>query len=197
MKQKAFTLVEILISLAILAMIVASTFTIFRSSSKSWQKGEARSERYNNARLAIGKMSMEISQAVIAENSPAKFIGEKDEVSFISFISSADGVFEQVEIEYWLDTERRVIMRNEDAEPDYDFLTQDYSDILADNISELEFSYYDGSSWTDTWDSDLNEEDEESEQRILPKAVKVKIEVEDKKRKESEVFEIVTHLKTS
>ncbi|MBU4312588.1 MAG: prepilin-type N-terminal cleavage/methylation domain-containing protein [Candidatus Omnitrophica bacterium] len=185
--RTGFTLVEMLISLAILAMIVASTFTIFSSSSKSWQKGEARSERYHNARAAIGKISMELSQAVIREDGLCRFIGEKDEVKFVSFVSSSSGVFEAAEIEYWLDKERKFLLRNEDIEPDYDFSTQDQSDILADNISELGFSYYDGVDWSDTWDSDS----------VLPKAVKIRIKLEDKKGKESEEFEVVSHLKTS
>ncbi|MBC8473833.1 MAG: prepilin-type N-terminal cleavage/methylation domain-containing protein [Candidatus Omnitrophica bacterium] len=195
--NKAFTLVEILIALAILAMIVASTFTIFRSSAKSWQKGEIRSERYHNARVAIGRMSMEISQAVIIENSDARFIGQPDEVSFVSFVSSTEGVFEQAEIEYWFDSAQKVLMRNEDAEPDYDFSTQDYSDILADGISELEFSYYDGSTWVDSWDSRFIDEETGDEVDSLPKAVKIKIQVQDKKAKESENFEVITHLKIS
>lgn len=185
--RAGFTLVEILISLAILAMIVASTFTIFRSSSKSWQKGETRSERYHNARTAIGKMSMELSQAVMKDGKVCKFTGEESRVGFLSFVSSSSGVFEIAEIEYWLDKGRRLLLRNEDIEPDYDFLTQDQSDILVDNISELEFSYYDGMNWNGSWNSDS----------ILPKAVKIKIKLEDKTGKESEEFGIVAHLKTS
>lgn len=188
---KGFTLVEILISLAILAMIVVSTFTIFRSSTKSWQKGVTRSERYHNARIAMGKMSAEISQAVLGEDSRSRFSGEKKEIRFLSFISSAAEIFELAEIEYWLDEDGKVLMRNEDVNPDYDFLTQDESDILASNVSELEFSYHDGSDWKDTWDSDLNEENK------LPKAVKVKIKIEDKKGRESETFEIIASLKTA
>jgi len=200
--SSAFTLVEILIALAILAMIVASTFTIFRSSSSSWQKGQTRSERYHNARVAVGRISKEISQAVISENSLSRFIGEKEEVSFISFVSTAREVFELAEIEYWLDRDQKFLMRNEDVEPDYDFSTQEHSDILADNISELEFSYYDGLDWKDAWDSDLAGADEEDAgqaetQGILPKAVRIRIKVEDKKGKESEDFEVVTRLKTS
>jgi len=182
-----FTLVEILIALAILAMIVASTFTIFRSSTRSWQKGDERTERYHNARTAIGKMSMEISQAVINENSLSRFVGEKEDVKFISFVSTASGIFELVEVEYWLDDDRN-LMRNEDIEPDYDFTTYDYSDILAEGIVLLEFSYYDGLVWSDSWDSDTIG---------LPKAVSITIKVEDKKGKESEIFKVVTQLKTA
>jgi len=196
-RVKGFTLVEILISLAILAMIVASTFTIFRSSAKSWQKGEARSERYHTARVAMGKMDTEISQAVINDNELCKFIGESSEIKFVSFVSTAAGVFELAEIEYWLDKEQKLLMRNEDVDPDYDFLTQDFSDILADNISDLEFSYYDGLIWSDTWNADISGDDADSQtsQYTLPKAVRVKIKVENKKGTESETFEIVTHLK--
>lgn len=189
--RKGFTLVEILISLAILAMIVASTFTIFRSASKSWQKGETRSERYHNARTAIGRISIELSQAVINDNPLSKFIGEKDSVKFTSFVSIASGVFELSEIEYWQDTSRGFLMRNEDIEPDYDFSTYDHSDILSDGISILEFSYYDGLNWANTWTSNV------TKGITLPKAVKIKIKVGDKKGREEEVFEVVARLKTA
>ena len=201
MRKKGFTLVEILIALAILAVIVTSTFVIFRSSTKSWQKGEKRSERYHNARVAVGKMSTEISQAVMRENKLSKFIGKNEEVGFVSFVSTAEGIFELVEIEYWLDRDRRFLMRNEDIDPDFDFSTQDNSDILAENITLLEFSYYDGLTWSEAWNLSENEEDGEEEieidESVLPKAVKIKIKVEDKSGKESETFEVVTLLKTA
>ncbi len=205
MRKKGFTLVEILIALAILAVIVTSTFVIFRSSAKSWQKGEKRSERYHNARIAIGKMSTEISQAVVSEDKLSKFIGDNEEVGFVSFVSTAEGIFELVEIEYWLEENGRFLMRNEDIDPDFDFSTQDNSDILAENIVLLEFSYYDGLTWSDTWNLNEDEEDTEEEgeeeleidESVLPKAVKIKIKVEDKSGKESEIFEVVTHLKTA
>jgi len=189
--SKGFTLVEILISLAILAMIVASTFTIFHSASKSWQKGEIRSERYQNARNIISRISSEIGQAVINGNSLCRFSGKKDSVSFISFVSTESGVFELSEVEYWLDADKRLLIRNDQIGPDYDFATYDHSDILSDNVSSMEFSYFDGLAWTDTWNSN---------QALgigLPKAVKIKIKVEDKKAGEGEVFEVITRLKTA
>ena len=189
--ERAFTLVEVLIALAILAMIVVSTFTIFRSASKSWQKGETRSERYQNARNAIYKISTEISQAVINSNPLCKFTGDKNKVSFISFVSTESGVFELSELEFWLDGAKRLLMRNDDVDPDYDFTTYDHSDVLSENVSELEFSYFDGAVWTDVWNSD---------QALgvgLPKAVKIKIRVEDKKSKEGEIFEVIARLRTA
>ncbi len=188
---RGFTLVEVLIALAILAMIVVSTFTIFRSASKSWQKGETRSERYQNARNAIYRISTEISQAVINSNSLCKFTGDKNKVSFISFVSTESGAFELGELEFWLDGAGRLLMRNDDVDPDYDFTTYDHSDVLSENVSELEFSYFDGAVWTDAWNSD---------QALgvgLPKAVKIKIKIEDKKSKEGEIFEIIARLRTA
>ncbi|MDP2980630.1 MAG: type II secretion system protein GspJ [Candidatus Omnitrophota bacterium] len=188
---RGFTLVEVLIALAILAMIVVSTFTIFRSASKSWQKGETRSERYQNARNAIYRISTEISQAVINSNSLCKFTGDKNKVSFISFVSTESGVFELGELEFWLDGAGRLLMRNDDVDPDYDFTTYDHSDVLSENVSELEFSYFDGAVWTDAWNSD---------QALgvgLPKAVKIKIKIEDKKSKEGEIFGVVARLRTA
>ncbi len=190
-ESRGFTLVEVLISLAILAMIVASTFTIFRSASKSWQKGEARSERYQNARSAISRISAEISQAVINANSLCKFTGDKNRVSFVSFVSTGSGVFELSEVEYWLDSAKRLLMRNDEIDPDYDFTTYGHSDVLSDNISELEFSYFDGLVWQDAWNSD------QASGIGLPKAVNIKIRIEDKKAKEGETFEVIARLKTA
>ena len=190
-RSAGFTLVEILISLAILAIIVASTFTIFRSASKSWQKGETRSERYQNARNAISKISTEISQAVINSDPLCKFTGDKNKVSFVSFVSTESGVFELSEIEFWLDGAKRLLMRNSEIDPDFDFTTYGHSDVLSENISELEFSYYDGTVWLDTWNSD------QALGIDLPKAVQVKIKVGDKKAKEGEVFEVIARLRTA
>jgi len=190
-RGKGFTLVEILIALAILAMIVASTFTIFRSASKSWQKGELRSERYQNARNAMSRMSLEISQAVINSSALCKFRGDKNRLSFISLVSQGAGMFEFSEVEYWLDSPRRTLMRNDEVDPDYDFTTYGHSDVLSDNVSELEFSYYNGALWLEAWNSG------EDPSPGLPKAVKIKIKVEDKKAKEGEFFEVVARLRTA
>jgi len=190
-KNKGFTLVEILIALAILAMIVLSTFTIFKSSSQSWQKGESRSERYHNARTAVYKLSREISNAVIREGKSDKFIGSKDEIKFISYIAASDGSFELAEVGYWFDSISSFLMRMEDLKPDYDLSTQDSNDILASNISEIEFAYYDGISWLESWNSAL------TESPMLPKAVRITIEVADKSGKEKEKFEVISRLKTA
>ena len=189
--SKGFTLVEILVALAILAMIVASTFTIFRSASKSWQKGETRRERYQNARIAISRMGAEISHAVINSNPLCRFTGDKNKLSFVSFVSTDAGVFELSEVEYWLDSAKRLLIRNDEIDPDYDFTTYGHSDILSDNIRELEFSYFDGLVWQDAWNPDR------TSGFGLPKAVKIKIKVEDKKDTEGEIFEIIARLRTA
>ena len=82
-------------------------------------------------------------------------------------------------------------MRNDEIEPDYDFTTYGHSDVLSDNISELEFSYFDGLVWQDAWNSD------QALGVSLPKAVKIKIKVEDKKAKEGETFEVIARLRTA
>lgn len=192
-KDKGFSLVEVLIALAILALVVASTFTIFRSVSKSWQRGEVRTEVYNNARSAIGRVNVEISQAVFNKNSLCKFIGTQDSIKFISFVSGANGVFESAEIEYWYDKGRHSIVRNQDLDPDYDFSTYDTSDVLSSDISEVEFLYYDGLVWNTEWNSD-NVQDKDS---ALPKAVKIKMKAQDKKGKQGEIFEVVARIKTA
>lgn len=169
--------------MAILAVIIVSTFTIFKSASSSWMKGETRAERYQNARIAIERINREISQAVILKTSQPTFLGERDKIGFVAFISSGSGIFELAEISYWLDNKKGILMRSIDLEPDYNLSSVDSIDPLAENIKSIDFSYFDGQTWKTSWTDSF------------PKAVKVHLRVEDPKSKEGEDFEIIARPK--
>ena len=62
-RSSAFTLIEILVAMAILVIVIGSTLAIFRASATSWQKGEMRAQRYQAARFILER----IKECVIAK----------------------------------------------------------------------------------------------------------------------------------
>ena len=60
-----FTLVELLASMALLALIAVMVFTIFNQATKVWQKAGARSEQYIAARTTLEQIAREIQGATL------------------------------------------------------------------------------------------------------------------------------------
>lgn len=58
-----FTIVELLIVVAVMALLTAALSPLFRTSYQAWQIGDRRAEVIQNARLGMDKMSRELKQA--------------------------------------------------------------------------------------------------------------------------------------
>ncbi len=61
--HRGFTLVEVLISLAILALVLFPTYEFLRQGALSWQVGENKTEVVQNARIGLDKMCDELRHA--------------------------------------------------------------------------------------------------------------------------------------
>lgn len=104
-----FTLIELLVAMVITVLLVAALFSVFNLAGRAWQKGEARTQRYQNLRQALDRMSEEIRSAILLnpDYNPGKdlrFYGEDewvhtnpgaqcngDRLSFISVSHPPDG----------------------------------------------------------------------------------------------------------
>jgi prepilin-type N-terminal cleavage/methylation domain-containing protein len=62
--RRAFTLIELLASMAILSLIMVMLFSAFEQISKAWTNGENRVETFTQARAVLDLMSRELSQAI-------------------------------------------------------------------------------------------------------------------------------------
>src|SRR3989338_710916 len=63
-EAKGLTLVELLVAMAILVTVIASTLLIFRGITRAWRTGELRTERYQQARLLFDLFERELSSSV-------------------------------------------------------------------------------------------------------------------------------------
>ncbi len=189
--KRAFTLIEIMVAMAILVIVIGSTLAIFRASATSWRRGEMRAQRYQQARFILERMSKEISSIVPASLSGPYCLGTEDKFYFIC--SLADAPASLVELGYWLDEEADELMRTFQSTPDYDFSTFEEEEVLSENVAALHFEYSTGVSWQENW----NSRPEAAQAGLLPKAVKIDFDIQDEKGASTESFSTVVTLPAS
>ncbi len=81
--KAAFTLIELLASMAILGVMTVLLFSAFDQTSKAWLQGESRVETYSSARAALDYMSRELAQAMVNSNN-LQFFGTTNAMAFIA-----------------------------------------------------------------------------------------------------------------
>ncbi len=175
--QRGITLIEILVSIGILALIATLTFGAFDGMTKS-RTGIARmDERYHQGRQAIARMSREIQAAFLSLHTPQQatlsvrttaFIGtdsgSADRLDFTSFshrrllrnVHESD----QNELSYFLGRDpdhqdKMDLLHREQREIDLDPQHGGVVNVLAEDVLSLDFQYLDPltATWGDAWDS--------------------------------------------
>ena len=63
--QKGFSLIEMMVVVAILGLIVLGLVTFFTGGAKSWVAGQSQLEAQRNARQAMDRMGREIGKVIV------------------------------------------------------------------------------------------------------------------------------------
>jgi prepilin-type N-terminal cleavage/methylation domain-containing protein len=66
--RDAFTLIEILVSISVLALLLVVVYGILQQTSKVWVAAEARSETFQSARLALEMITRDLEGAIVGTN---------------------------------------------------------------------------------------------------------------------------------
>ncbi len=172
--KKGITLLELMVAMVITALLGMAIYNVCKLAMDAWQKGEARTQVYQNARIALNRMSEEIRSAITLNpdyNSGKKiyFNGTATQLDFIatayapignyyhSWASGSDDLkFDCCEIGYSLHASEKTIYRRQQISgvPDSTSITSGGSTKeMATHITNLGFQYYDGTSWQPTWSS--------------------------------------------
>ena len=62
--EKGITLLELMVAMVITAIMGLAIYNVCKMAMDAWQKGEARTQVYQNARIALDRMSEEIRSAI-------------------------------------------------------------------------------------------------------------------------------------
>ncbi len=202
--HSGFSLIETLVAMGIFALIGMLTYATFSRQVDARERAEAIASRYHQIRQAMQRMATEISMAYITahrdcdeKRTQTIFLGQRasngmrlDFTSFSHTKLRADAnESDQNELSYWIDRHPddpaiNVLWRREQARIDDEPEEGGSEHILAENVNELEFEFYDPKEdeWEDEWDSS------NMDQRYrLPMFVKIQIKALNH-RDEEEIY---------
>ncbi len=188
-----FTLLEVMISVGILAVILTIVYNAFNTSMKALTAMETRGDAYAQARIVLNRMSEEIGSIYLSETKPntgTGLLGEDEDEGDLPFDSlhftSLSHVrwvkdskeSELCEIGYYLEKDEEagesLLFRREDWNVDGTLEEGGRPLELAEGVDGLNFRYYDGDEWVDDWDSRIK--------GVLPKAIEVVLVMRDPRR---------------
>ena len=196
-RQRGFTLAEVLISIAILAMIGALTFGTFARAMEARDRATAITDRSHQIRQGMLRMAREISQAFLSYHrdcldprTNTVFAGKRssngmrlDMTTFSHVKMRADAnESDQNELSYFVTqdpnaADRKNLMRREqnriDEKPDEGGVEQ----VMTEDVESLDFEFYDPRSdrWEDSWDTTARDQ-----KYRLPKYVSIILTVRDR-----------------
>ncbi len=174
--ETGFTLLELLISLTILAMIVVILFGAFRIGIRAWEKGEKEVTVRQRERIVLDLVRHQLASICMGgarddDGQPVRFRGDPQTMSFLSCLPLTPGglagpTYVKYAVRYDADGQARLVFYERDMvspvagigadEPDQAAFTE----LLAD-VSAIAFEYLktqpeeSESPWQDAWDPEV------------------------------------------
>jgi len=206
--QAGFTLLEVLVAIAIVGLIGVLIYGSFRGMNRSRTNMQKVNDRYQQGRQALDRMSRELSGAYISLHQPVdqrlyarltQFVGKSqspaDRLDFNAFahrrLEADTHVSDQLELSYFASTDpetgRLDLVRRADKyldmEPDRGGLIQ----VMVEDIVSFDVHYLDPATfeWVDDWDSSQAA----GQLNRLPSQVWIEFVVNDQRRGETIKFQ--------
>lgn len=203
MSRRGFTLMEVVIAIAITAFIGVVLGVTFNTTITNKDLIEAQAEHYRTLRAAMNRMVREIGAAYVSDrydpkryrdafDRPTNFIGEREKLLFTSLSHQrlyADAKeSDQMVVEYQVKSStqkgakgRSDLVRRERAQIEERMDRGGTEDVLFEGVKKIEFQYWnsDKKQWEDEWDTRRTEK-----KSVLPTRVKITLFAVDESGKE-------------
>jgi len=173
-----FTLIEVVLALAIFALMAAILYGAFSLSHSAVEKSEANSTR-NQKQRAITELLGNYIRSTFpykesAQDQTVFFTGESDSVTFVSVYSQAMGGrgMAKIHLSTEEDGDHQIALKVEEIAPvrisaEVGATGQSHGLLLQADMREIRFAYLEPQAedekWEDRWDG--------AERRMLPRAV--------------------------
>ena len=178
MKQRGFTLIELMLASLIISLIVASVYGSFRGGLQAWREGNTRVERHQMIQITLEEMARQLRAAYIApNNSDIGFTGNPVGMDFVYASLPSDrqqpGGNGLWRVSYRLVEEEEdqlgKLVREQRMTPYTAEIPLTSSEEVIDSVFDLSFQYYGRDGWEESWHSN----------RDLPQTVRIKLVLED------------------
>jgi general secretion pathway protein J len=165
-----FTLLEVIIAMAITAAIGAMTLGAFRQVDRASEIARAQGDRYAAARLALTRLARETSMAFLSEHydrnrireRPTVFLGREDELLFTTFahqrLTRDARESDQAVVAYTVAADpdhagEQALFRREKARIDEEPDRGGRRDLVADHVAGFRVQYWDSKKkeWVREW----------------------------------------------
>lgn len=162
--RSGFTLIELVISTALMAMILAAAYVCLRAGLTGQQSIEAREGALQNARVALALLSADL-RCACPLSKDTEFVGMQrtvgetraDNLDFATrnYTPRRLRQSDWCEVSYFLDKAPAArtfsLWRRRDPTPDDDPFAGGSREEIAQGVHALRFEYYDGFDWYDEW----------------------------------------------
>ncbi|MCC6332453.1 MAG: prepilin-type N-terminal cleavage/methylation domain-containing protein [Myxococcales bacterium] len=203
MSRRGFTLMEVVIAVAITAFIGVVLGVTFNTTINNKEIIESQAEHYRMLRTAMNRMVREIGAAYVSDrydskryrdafDRPTNFVGARDKLLFTSLSHQrlyADAKeSDQMVVEYQVKSSpdpkakgRSDLVRRERAQLEERMDRGGTEDVLFEGAKKIEFQYWnsDKKQWEDEWDTRRTER-----KSVLPTRVKITLFAVDESGKE-------------
>jgi type II secretion system protein J len=197
--KKGFTLIEILVAVAIIVTIVSMVYGSYFATSRSAQACRKRIAMSQQGRELLGRMARQIrcsyagsfrksippavkgslKKEVTLENTISYFNGNSGEMGGeILYLVTTNGTLDKqapglLKVTYKFDKRTGTLLFSQERFVDgtKSFIEDRNWQKLAENIESIELAFSDGRQWLNTWDF--------KEKKALPYAVKINITCQD------------------
>ena len=201
--RRGFTLMEVMIAVAITALMGTMVAMAFQTGFHAKEVVEGEADHYRMLRTAMNRMAREIGSAYVSDrydatryrdqnDRPTNFVGEQDRLLFTTFahqrLYTDAKESDQAVVEYTVQSStqkgangRMDLMRRENPNVEGRMDRGGTTDVLFEGVKKLEFSYWDSQrkEWQDEWDTRRVEK-----KSILPTRVRITLTALDENGKE-------------
>jgi len=209
-RQTGFTLLELILSIAILSAVLVTIYATLSMGSRTWEKGERDIEKVQRMRVTMDLLSREIKATYPYRVTPGEldthkefyaFDGKKDYLSFVSCIPLSGGTGRLSWLTLWVEEGEGLVVVERDALrsdifEEREAMDKDEMMVLDANVIDIRFEYYraeegdteeaaeEETAWEEKWDAE-----EEGE---LPQAVSAAVTFREEATREGADDEVYT-----
>ncbi|MBK8251651.1 MAG: prepilin-type N-terminal cleavage/methylation domain-containing protein [Polyangiaceae bacterium] len=176
-RERGLTLIEVMVSLGIIALIATLIYGALDGMSKSREGLSRIGDRYHQGRTALSRITRELQSAFVSAHVPVnlalitrstiflgKDSGSEDRIDFTAFahqrLARNAHESDQCELSYFMTRDPNVagkvdLVRREDPHIDQDPEKGGVVLVVAEDVAEFDLRFYDPLTqlWTDSWDS--------------------------------------------